>query len=54
MKWILRYFSGTMDTALCFEKSLIGLHGYVDADMAGDLVKRNSATRGVCTLVQLR
>lgn len=37
VKWILRYPSGTVDTALCFRISSIDLHGYVDTNMVGDL-----------------
>ena len=49
VKWILRYLSGTVSLALCFRKTSEGLHGYVDADMAGDLDSRKSTTGCVCT-----
>ena len=50
VKWILRYLRGTSDIALCFRKSTLGLQGYVDADMAGDIDGRKSTTRYVFTL----
>ena len=50
VKWILRYLRGTAGLALCFKKSDLGLQGYVDADMAGDVDGRKSTTRYVNTL----
>ena len=37
VKWILRYLRGTTGLALCCKKSDLGLQGYVDADMTGDV-----------------
>ena len=50
MKWILRYLRGIVGLALCFKKSDLELHGYVDADMAGDVDGKKSNTRYVYTL----
>ena len=50
VKWILRYLRGTADYALCFKKSDLGLEGFVDADMAGDVDGRKSTTGYVYTL----
>ena len=50
MKWIFRYLSGTIDMALCFRQTGIGLHGYVDADLAGDMDNIKSITGYVYTL----
>ena len=36
VQWILRYLRGTTSHALCFGGLHIVLHGYVNADMAGD------------------
>jgi len=36
VKWILRYFRGTKNQALCFGGSNIYLQGFVDVDMAGN------------------
>ena len=35
---------------LCFKKSDLGLHGYVDADMDGDIVSQKSTIGHVYTL----
>lgn len=50
MKWILRYLRGIACLALCFKKSGLGLQGYVDADMAGDIDGRKRTTGYVYTL----
>ena len=50
VKWILRYLRGTMGLALCFKQSDLGLQGYVDADMVGDVDGRKSTTGYVYTL----
>ena len=47
MKWILRYLRGTAGLALCFKQSELGLQGYVNANMAGDVDGRKSTTRYV-------
>ena len=50
MKWILRYLRGIASLALCFKQSDLGLQGYVDADMAGDVDDRKSSIGYVYTL----
>ncbi|RVW87096.1 Retrovirus-related Pol polyprotein from transposon TNT 1-94 [Vitis vinifera] len=50
VKWILRYLKGLLDTCLCFTGASLKLQGYVDADFAGDIDNRNSATGFVFTL----
>jgi len=47
VKWILKYFKGTTNQALCFDGSNISLQGYVDADMAGDRDNKRRTTRYV-------
>jgi len=47
MKWILKYFRGTKNQALCFGGSNIALHGYVGVDMACDRDNRRITTRYV-------
>lgn len=37
VKWILRYLKGSSNTSLCFTRANLKLHGYVDADLAGDV-----------------
>ena len=37
LKWIFKYVRGTIDLTLYFKKLNLGLHGYVDTDMAGDV-----------------
>ena len=44
VKWVLRYLKGTAELTLCFRKSNLGLQGYVDADMVGDIENRKSTT----------
>ena len=50
VKWILRYLRGSLDTCLCFIGAILKLHGYVDADFAGDIDSRKSTTGFVFTL----
>lgn len=50
VKWILKYLSGITDMTLCFRRTDIRLHGYVDADLAGDMDNRKSTTGYVYTL----
>ena len=51
MKWIiLRYLRGTADSTLCFRQSNLGLQGYIDADLVGDIDSRKSTTRYVYIL----
>ena len=50
VKWILRYFKGTTNQALCFSGSNISLQGYVDADMVGDRDNRRSTIGYVFTV----
>ena len=49
VKWNLRYLKGTAGLALCFKQSDLGLQGYVDADMAGNVDERKSTIRYVYT-----
>ncbi|GMP31311.1 hypothetical protein CsSME_00005581 [Camellia sinensis var. sinensis] len=44
------YLSGTTDMALCFRRTGIGLHGYVDVDLTGDMDNRKSAIGYIYTL----
>lgn len=37
VKWILKYLKGTTNCSLYFRNSDFGLHGYVDASIAGDI-----------------
>ena len=50
VKWILLYLREIAGLALCFKQSDLGLQGYVDADMAGDIDGRKSTTGYVYTL----
>ena len=50
VKWILRYLRGTARLALCFKQSDLGLQGYANADMVGDVNGRKSTTGYVYTL----
>ena len=50
VKWILRYLRGLTDTCLYFTSASLKLHGYVDADLAGDINSRKSTTEFVFTL----
>ncbi|GAA0158500.1 transmembrane signal receptor [Lithospermum erythrorhizon] len=49
VKWILRYLNGSAKKALCFQKSDMGLIGYVDADNGGDVDSRKSTSGYVFT-----
>ena len=44
VKWIVRYLRGTTYQALCFGVTNISLHGYFDADMAGDRDNKRNTT----------
>ena len=50
MTWIHRYLRGIANLALCFKQLDLGLQGYVDANMAGDVDGRKSTTRYIHTL----
>ena len=50
VKWILRYLRGITNQALCFGGSNIALHGYVDADMVGDIDNERSTIGYVFTV----
>ena len=50
VKQILRYLRGTANSTLCFRQLDLGLQGYVDADMAGDIDGRKSTIGYVYTL----
>lgn len=43
-KRVLRYLKGTMDYNIVFEKSTVGVAGYIDADWASNQVDRRSYT----------
>ncbi|KAJ4736375.1 Transposon Ty1-NL2 Gag-Pol polyprotein [Rhynchospora pubera] len=49
VKWLLRYLKGTSSMALCFKKSSVGLEGFVDADLGGDMDNRKSTSGYVFT-----
>ena len=38
IKWILRYLRGSSDTCLCFTGASLKLQGFVDADLANDMI----------------
>ncbi|XP_031499205.1 TMV resistance protein N-like [Nymphaea colorata] len=44
VKWILRYLKGTLCMSLCFKQNELLLHGFVDADLGGDLGSKRSTT----------
>eukprot|EP00253_Pinus_taeda_P010914 PITA_10914 len=50
VKWILKYLKDTTNQALHFGGTNISLHGYVDANMAGDRDNRRSTTGYVFTV----
>jgi len=50
VKCILKYLRGTTNQALCFGGSNISLHGYVDANMAGDRDNRRRTIGHVFTI----
>ena len=54
VKWIFRYFKGTIDYDITFvrQKSDLSIVGYVDADYARDLDDRRSTTGYVFTLTR--
>ena len=43
-KGVLRYIAGTQGYGITFGKGIDGIHGYCDADYAGDLDTRRSTT----------
>ena len=45
MKWLLRYLRATSSTSLCFGKGSVTLHGFVDADLCGDVDSSKSTSR---------
>uniref|UniRef100_A0A3Q7HAA4 Reverse transcriptase Ty1/copia-type domain-containing protein n=1 Tax=Solanum lycopersicum TaxID=4081 RepID=A0A3Q7HAA4_SOLLC len=44
VKWLLRYLRGTSSTSLCFGKGNVTLHGFVDADLGGDVDSSKSTS----------
>eukprot|EP00253_Pinus_taeda_P005753 PITA_05753 len=49
VKWVFRYLCGTSDYGLCYQgrprlDKVLDIHGFVDADWAGDLDKRRSTS----------
>ena len=46
----LRYLRGTVDSALCFRQSNLGLQHYVNANMVGDINDRKGTIGYVYTL----
>jgi hypothetical protein len=44
VKGVMRYLAGTKSLGLCFRRAEGSLHGYYDADAAGDPVKRRSTS----------
>ena len=50
VKWILWYLIGTASLALYFKQSDLGLQGYIDVNMVGDVDGRKSITMYVYTL----
>ena len=55
MKWVFRYFHGTSDYGLCYQgrpglEKVLDIHGFVDADCAGDLEYRRSTSGYVFNL----
>eukprot|EP00253_Pinus_taeda_P035133 PITA_35133 len=55
MKWVFRYLCGTSDYGLCYQGRprlgrVLGIHGFVDADWAGDLDQRKSTSGYVFNL----
>ena len=44
VKWIMRYLKGSSETCLSFTASGLTLEGFVDVDLAGDVVSRKSTT----------
>eukprot|EP00253_Pinus_taeda_P036187 PITA_36187 len=55
VKWVFRYLRGTSDYGLCYQGRLgldrmLDIHGFVDADWAGDLDQRRSTSGYVFNL----
>nr|XP_025665257.1 uncharacterized protein LOC112763932 [Arachis hypogaea] len=51
VKWILRYLTGTSRVCLCFGSGQLGLDGFTDANMTGDLNSRKSTSDYMITFV---
>ena len=50
VKWLLRNLRSLTYTCLCFTGASLELHGYVDADLVGNIDSRKSTTWFVFTL----
>ena len=55
VKMVFRYLHGTTDHAICYQgrvgpKKMLDVHGFVDADWAGDLDQRRSTSGYVFSL----
>eukprot|EP00253_Pinus_taeda_P006324 PITA_06324 len=55
VKWVFRYLCGTSDYGLCYQgrprlDRMLDIHGFVDAEWAGDLDQRSSTSRYVFNL----
>eukprot|EP00253_Pinus_taeda_P003905 PITA_03905 len=55
VKWVFRYLHGTSDYGLCYQgrpglDKFLDIHGFVDADWAGDLDQRRSTSGYVFNL----
>ena len=50
VKWIMRHLKSSSDTCFCFIGASLKLHGYVDADFAGDIDSRKNTTGFVFNL----
>lgn len=53
VKWILRYIQGTKEKCFCFSKGELKVHGYVDADFAGEVDHRRSTTNYLLLVLHL-
>lgn len=49
VKWLLRYLKGISSMALCFRKGSIGLEGFINVDLGGDLDRWKSTFSYVFT-----
>jgi len=49
VKWIMRYLKGSSDLVLCYGRTNIRLHGYVDSYFVGNVDSRKSTTGYVFT-----
>ena len=55
VKWVFKDLCGTSDYGLCYQgrpglERMLDIHGFVDADWAGDLDQRRSTTGYVFSL----